>query len=568
MRWLWPSRLPCSLLLATLALSAPVQGVEKLVLTPENFQRTIAEGYWFIEHFSPWCGHCQQFMPLWEELVEAYKGSPVHLAQVDCSVNGDLCNAHGVSGYPTMNMYKDGKGIGKFEGARTRARLDDYITDKTSVSLRAAIPAQDASAAPTLVDLNPLGEVLSLDEKTFARAVQEGNMFVKFFAPWCGHCKKLAPMWTDLARAMQHKLKVAEVNCETHKALCTKEGVTGFPMLFFYPPGGSEKTEYTGGRKLEAMKAWADRATKPPLQHLSYDDLENVVNDHAALYLFLHTPNDTKQLTVVYNAARPLLGSPPVYTSSSQQFLDRFGLSATATPILLAIKDHDVSTPTSVLRITDNTTLVELEQWMLAHRLPSALELSELSFQEVMKARARPLVVLTSVPAATNFAEYEWLVGETTKIAMKWRELTLQRGSTRRSVVFVWMDAEKWSKWLKSMYGIQGPNRVVIADHKDLLYYDTTPDGKRLELTPESIFPSLEAAQSGKLRAKYSENFVERVARTTNGIFMRIERFILENSVLFAFFAFAGVIATIAFIRRILATDAVAYSQQEKGRLD
>ena len=55
---------------------------------------------------------------------------------------------------------------------------------------------------------------------------------------------------------------MAEVNCDDYKALCTQEGVTGFPMLFYYPAEG-EKTEYTGNRKLEPMRAWAERATKP-----------------------------------------------------------------------------------------------------------------------------------------------------------------------------------------------------------------------------------------------------------------------------------------------------------------
>ena len=78
----------------------------------------------------------------------------------------------------------------------------------------------------------------------------------------CGHCKKLAPTWSKLAKELQHTVSIAEVNCEDHKSLCSTEGVTGFPMLFFYPSSG-KKTEYTGNRKLEAMKAWVERAMKP-----------------------------------------------------------------------------------------------------------------------------------------------------------------------------------------------------------------------------------------------------------------------------------------------------------------
>jgi protein disulfide-isomerase-like protein len=182
-------------------------------------------------------------------------------------VRSDLCAAHGVGGYPQMTMYKDGQPVGKFEGSRTREHLDDFITDKTSISLHVKVPSVEEPSPP--IHPNPHGEVLPLDAHSLGKLAQDGNVFVKFFAPWCGHCKKLAPIWKDLARTMQHKLNIAEINCDDHKALCSREGVSGFPMIYFYPPGGLEKTEYTGSRKFEAMKAWAERATKPYVRSLN-----------------------------------------------------------------------------------------------------------------------------------------------------------------------------------------------------------------------------------------------------------------------------------------------------------
>ena len=41
--------------------------------------------------------------------------------------------------------------------------------------------------------------------------------FVKFYAPWCGHCKKLEPVWADMAKQLKGKVNVAEVNCEDSK---------------------------------------------------------------------------------------------------------------------------------------------------------------------------------------------------------------------------------------------------------------------------------------------------------------------------------------------------------------
>ena len=86
-------RLPSSLrvLLTSLAITCGAVPVStEQVLTPENFQTSIAHGVWFIEHYSPYCGHCRQFAPTWDELVKIGEADvpTINLAQVNCAVHG------------------------------------------------------------------------------------------------------------------------------------------------------------------------------------------------------------------------------------------------------------------------------------------------------------------------------------------------------------------------------------------------------------------------------------------------------------------------------------------------
>ena len=94
---------------------------------------------------------------------------------------------------------------------------------------------------------------------------------------------------------------------------------------------------------------------------------------------------------------------------------------------------------------------------LLRNRLPSALELDSDNFQDVMNAPHKPLVVI----AATAQNDLQRTAKEVTDLARKWRD-----AKEKAPVVFTWMDADKWGKWLKGMYGVTADSpRPVVASH-------------------------------------------------------------------------------------------------------
>ena len=75
--------------------------------------------------------------------------------------------------------------------------------------------------------------VVELTPDNFDHRVKDsdGVWIVEFYAPWCGHCKNLAPEYKKAAKALSGIVGVAAVDCDVHKSLCGQYGVRGFPTI-------------------------------------------------------------------------------------------------------------------------------------------------------------------------------------------------------------------------------------------------------------------------------------------------------------------------------------------------
>jgi len=231
------------------------------VLTEKSFKGHIAKGDTFVKFYAPWCGHCKKLAPTWDELaqkVDADKDSKATIAKVDCTKSQSVCQEMEVRGYPTLAYFRKGEKVEAYKGGRSLKDLSDFVA-----SMSGAEKTADEKKEEVTEDAKD--SVAVLDGENFKDTVAKGVSFVKFYAPWCGHCKRLAPTWVQLADkfASTDGVTIAKVDCTSgdnkNKDLCNAQGVNGFPTLNIYKDG-EKVEEFNGKRTLEDLVAFVEKA--------------------------------------------------------------------------------------------------------------------------------------------------------------------------------------------------------------------------------------------------------------------------------------------------------------------
>lgn len=139
--------------------------------------------------------------------------------------------------------------------------------DVTSENLRKHISAyENGDLTPQMksqdVPTQEPGKPYILVGKTFSEVTKSQDVLVKFYAPWCGHCKKLAPIWDDLALKMQDEdVKIAkfDATANEHKDVDIK----GYPTIKFYK--GGNPIDYRGARDLKTLVSFLKEHVSTPL---------------------------------------------------------------------------------------------------------------------------------------------------------------------------------------------------------------------------------------------------------------------------------------------------------------
>ena len=101
------------------------------------------------------------------------------------------------------------------------------------------------------------GHPIEVDEAGFGRHVANSDIpvLVDVWAPWCGPCRAMAPMFERAAEALEPRVRLLKLNADDAPQTSSRLGITGIPTLLLLR-GGQEISRQSGAMDTRSIVAW------------------------------------------------------------------------------------------------------------------------------------------------------------------------------------------------------------------------------------------------------------------------------------------------------------------------
>ncbi|GAB0086539.1 protein disulfide-isomerase TMX3 [Sergentomyia squamirostris] len=128
--------------------------------------------------------------------------------------------------------------------------------------------------------------VIELSDR-FLEVRHEGQWFLKFYAPWCAHCKRLEPVWANVAQTLYNtNVRVGKVDCTRFTSVAQAFNINSFPTIIFLKEG--VEYVFTGERSKEELIHFVMRMSGPPVQLVTRtESVEMLKSTHPIFFSFV-----------------------------------------------------------------------------------------------------------------------------------------------------------------------------------------------------------------------------------------------------------------------------------------
>ncbi|KAK0733470.1 protein disulfide-isomerase precursor [Lasiosphaeria miniovina] len=220
------------------------------------------------EFFAPWCGHCKALAPEYEEAATSLKEKDIRLAKIDCTEETELCQQHGVEGYPTLKVFRGLDNVSPYKGPRKAAAITSYM-------IKQSLPAVSTLTKDTLEEFKKADKVV----------------LVAFFD---AADKASNETFSKVADKLRDNYPFGATN---DAALAEAEGVTA-PAIVLYKEFDEGKAVFTEKFDAEAIEKFTKTAATPLIGEVGPETYSDYMSSGLPLaYIFAETAEERKEIS-------------------------------------------------------------------------------------------------------------------------------------------------------------------------------------------------------------------------------------------------------------------------------
>ncbi|XP_054622090.1 protein disulfide-isomerase TMX3-like isoform X1 [Dunckerocampus dactyliophorus] len=331
--------------------------------------------------------------------------------------------------------------------------------------------------------------VEDLDD-TFKESRVNDIWLVDFYAPWCGYCKKLEPVWHQVGaelRSSGSPVRVGKMDATAYSGMASEFGVRGYPTIKLLK--GDLAYNYKGPRTKDDIVEFANRVSGPAVRALpSKQMFEHMMKRHDVLFVYVGGESPLKEK---YNDVATELIVYTYFFSASEDVLPE-SVTLPELPAVIVFKDDAYFT-------YDEYEDGGLSGWVNRERFQGYLPIDGFTLYEL--GETGKLVAIAVIDEKDPTEESDRLKAMIQAVAKEYRE------HFNRDFQFGHMDGNDYINSL-IMGEVTVPSVIILNTSNEQYFLPSQPTE-----TMEQLVQFISSVLNGSAQAHGGDGFIQRIKR-------------------------------------------------------